>query len=229
MGLAALFNLEGKDFAAFVVAGLLGYFSASLVPPGIWAALTSILVSYHVFLAWLVITAEDKAGVSLPIHSTIATHLACLVIIIPPAFAGHFIPFFGILRYGIAGLAIFERGWLFTENRVQYKLEQPPATPIINDTAEDYREWLNYLAKQKPGSRKPGSSLKEEYGRWLLARAQNRPAVPPNESRPAADSAICETSGALSETISQAPLSADSTQSPLPFRPLDHSSSMVRE
>ncbi len=182
MGLLALFNLDGKDIAAFVVAGLLGYLSASLVPDGTWAALTSILVSYHLFLVWLVITAEDKAGVSLPILSTIATHLACLVLIVPPAFAGHFIPFFGILRYGIAGLAIFERGWLFTENSVQYRPEEPPATPIVTDTAEDYQEWLNYLAKQSPAFRKPGSSLKEEYGRWLLARAQNRPAVPSNDS-----------------------------------------------
>jgi hypothetical protein len=46
MGLAALFNLDGKDIAAFVIAGLLGFFSASLVPAGTWAVLTSILVSY---------------------------------------------------------------------------------------------------------------------------------------------------------------------------------------
>ena len=182
MGLATLFNLEGKDIAAFVVASLLGYLLASLMPAGTWAVLTSILVSYHLFLAWLVITAENRAGVSLPILSTIATHLACLVLIIPLALASRFIPFFGIFRYGIVGLAIFERGWLFTEDNVQYK--KPPATPIITDTAEDYQEWLNYLAKQSPASRKPGSSLKEEYGRWLLARAQNRPTVPSNDTQP---------------------------------------------
>jgi len=184
MGLAALFNLDGKDIAAFVVAGLLGYLSASLVPAGTWAVLTSILVSYHLFLAWLVITAEDKAGVSLPILPTIATHLACLVLIIPLALAHRFIPFFGIFRYGIVGLAIFERGWLFTEDSVQYRSEEPSAAPIVTDSAEDYQEWLNYLAKQSPASRKPGSSLKEEYGHWLLARAQNRPAVPSNDSQP---------------------------------------------
>lgn len=180
MGLAALFNLDGKDIAAFVVAGLLGYLSASFVPAGTWAVLTSILVSYHLFLAWLVITAENKAGVSLPIFSAITTHLACLVLIVPLGLAHRFIPFFGIFRYGIAGLAIFERGWLFTEDTVQYKSEEPPAP--VTDTAEDYQEWLNYLAKQSPASRKPGSSLKEEYSRWLLARAKNRPAVPSNDS-----------------------------------------------
>jgi hypothetical protein len=175
-----LFNLDGKDIAAFVVAGLLGYLSASLVPTGTWAVLTSILVSYHLFLVWLVITAEDKARVSLPIFSTIVTHLSCLVLIVPLGLAWHFIPFFGILRYGIAGMAIFERHWLFIEDKVQYKTEEPSAP--VTDTAEDYQEWLNYLAKQSPASRKPGSSLKEEYSRWLLARAQKRPAVPSNDS-----------------------------------------------
>jgi hypothetical protein len=185
MGLATLFNLEGKDIAAFVVASLLGYLSASLVPAGTWAVLTSIFVSYHLFLAWLVITAENRAGVSLPILSTIATHLACLVLIVPLGLAHRFIPFFGIFRYGIVGLAIFERGWLFTEDSVQYRSKEPSAAPIVTDSAEDYQEWLNYLAKQSPASRKPGSSLKEDYSRWLLARAQNRPAVPSSDSQSA--------------------------------------------
>ena len=182
MGLAALFNLDGKDIVAFMVAGLVGYISASVVPAGTWAILTSILVSYHLFLFWLVITAENRTGVSLPIFSTIATHLACLVLIIPLGLALRLIPFFGIFRYGIVGLAVFERGWLFTGDSVQVKSEETPATPLVTDSAEDYQEWLNYLAKQNPSARKPGSSLKEEYGRWLLARAQNRPAVPSNDS-----------------------------------------------
>jgi hypothetical protein len=179
MGFAAFLNLDGKDIAAFVVAALLGYLSSSLVPSGTWAVLTSILVSYHLFLAWLVITAEDRAGVSLPVFSTIATHLACLVIILLPALASHHFSFFGIFRYGIAALAIFERGWLFTGSNLQFNSQElTPATPIIADSAEDYQEWLRYLAKRNPASRKPGSSLKEEYAQWLLTRAQNPPAGP---------------------------------------------------
>ena len=184
MGLATLFNLDGKDIAAFVVASLLGYLSASLVPAGTWAVLTSILVSYHLFLAWLVITAENEAGVSLHIVSTIATHMACLVLIVPLGLAHRVIPFFGIFRYGIVGLAIFERGWLFTQDSVQFRSEDSPPTPIVTDSAEDYQEWLNYLAKQNPASRKPGSSLKEEYRRWLLARAQNQSTIPSSDSHP---------------------------------------------
>ena len=125
MGLAVLFNLDGKDIAAFVIAGLLGLFSASLVPAGTWAVLTSILVSYHLFLAWLVIMSENRARVSLHIFSTIVTHLACLVLIVPLGLARHFIPFFGILRYGIAGMAIFERHWLFTRTTSSTDLTSP--------------------------------------------------------------------------------------------------------
>ena len=66
MGLAALFNLDGKDIAAFVVAGLLGYLSASFGPAGTWAVLTSILVSYHLFLAWLVIPPKTKPASRFP-------------------------------------------------------------------------------------------------------------------------------------------------------------------
>jgi len=184
MGLAALFNLNGIDIVAFVVANLLGYLTASLVPPGTPAVLTSVLVSYHLFLFWLVITAENRASVTLPVFSTIATHLACLVLIVPLGGAHRLIPFFGIFRYGIVGLAIFERGWLFTEDKIQLKAEEPPPTPVVADNAEDYQEWLNYLAKQNPASRKPGSSLKEEYRSWLQARAQNRPTLPSNEIHP---------------------------------------------
>ena len=56
------------------------------------------------------------------------------------------------------------------------KREETPIGPvIITATADDFQEWQRYLSQQKPGSRKPGSSLKTEYEQWLLARPQNRP------------------------------------------------------
>lgn len=180
MGLMAWLNLEGKDVAAFVGACLIGYFAGSFLPEGAWAVYTSILVAYHAFLFWLVITAEHETGFSLPIASTILTHLACMVIILPLGMARHFLPFFGILRYGIASLAVFERGWLFSGkgSSAPKPQEAPTSQPIITASADDYQEWLRYLAQQKPGSRKIGSSLKAEYEQWLLARAASRSAQP---------------------------------------------------
>src|ERR1700738_5161081 len=152
MGFAAFLNLEGPDIAAFFASSLLGYLAGTLVPDGAPAVYTSILVSYHLFLAWLVIATEHKTGVSLPIASTIVTHLACLAIVIPLGMGRHYIPFFGIFRYAIASLAIFERGWLFSGKSQETKREEVPLTAaIITSTADDYQEWQRYLAQQKPG------------------------------------------------------------------------------
>jgi hypothetical protein len=176
MGLAVWLNLEGRDVVAFVFAGLLGFAAGRLVPPGAWAIYISILVSYHLFLGWLVMTSDRKAGVSLPVVSTIATHLAFLALILPIGIARHYIPFFGILRYCIAGLAVFERGWLFNgeESRPRTEVEVPSAAPVIAATGEDYQEWLGYLERRGPNAAKFGTSLKAEYEQWMLARSQKR-------------------------------------------------------
>ena len=182
MGLAAFLNLEGPDIAAFFAATILGYLAGAIVPPGPWSIYIAILVSYHLFLAWLVYSTEQKTGASLPIASTIVTHLACLAIVIPLSMGRSHIPFFGIFRYAIASLAIFERGWLFSGKigEPEPKLEEAPLpAAVIAATADDFQEWQRHLARQKPGSRKPGSSLKAEYEQWLLARARSRPTEPP--------------------------------------------------
>jgi hypothetical protein len=182
MGLISFLNLEGRDFAGFVLANLLGFLAGTLVPDGAWAIYTSILVAYHLFLAWLIILDEHKTGVSLPIVSTIVTHAACLVVVIPLGMGRHYIPFFGLFRYTIAGLALFERKWLFSEESSQPKpLAAPSTVPIPVDTAEDYQEWLHHLAQQKLGSRKLGSSLKAEYEQWLHARVNSRPTASAND------------------------------------------------
>jgi hypothetical protein len=178
MGLAAWLDLDGRDIAAFVVAGLLGYGAGRLVPAGWWAIYTSILVSYHLFLAWLVLSADQKAGLSLPIVSTIATHLACLTIVVALGLGRHLSPLFGLLRYGIAALAIFERGWLFSELSSKPKrVEDASAGPVITATAEDEQAWHRYLSQRKPGALKPGLSLRTEYEQWMLAREQSRSAA----------------------------------------------------
>jgi hypothetical protein len=114
MGLFTLLKMEGKDIAAFVLAGLFGYLVGSLIHEESWAVYTSILVSYHLFLGWLVLTADREPGFSLPVVSTILTHLACLALILTLGMGHNLVPFFGILRFGIAGLAIFECRWLFS-------------------------------------------------------------------------------------------------------------------
>jgi hypothetical protein len=171
MGLAAWLDLKNRDIAAFVISGILGFLVGTIFPAGPWAVYVPILVSYHLFLAWLVITAEHETGVSLPIVSTIMTHLACMAVIAFLGMGRHGIPLFGLLKYAIAGLALFERGWLFVKTKPK-ETPAPEATPVVTSSPEDYQEWMRLLAQRKPSSMPPGTSMKAEYEKWLLARAQ---------------------------------------------------------
>ena len=94
-------SFDGPDLLAFLVCAGIGYFIGSLVPAGAPSIYTTILVAYHLFLAWLILRVRSdsdegakKAGISLPIVHTLLTHAACLVVILAPVAAAlHSMPF----------------------------------------------------------------------------------------------------------------------------------------
>ncbi len=142
---------------------------------------------------------QKAAAISLPIGQTLLTHAACLAVILGTvATAAHKLSGVdaahgdvsapnpqGYVTYQVAkviagamaGFAIFERRWLFSsETALQpaRPIESAPSPVLQAATADDMREWQQYLAQRKAGSRRPGSSLKAEYEQWLLARQQAR-------------------------------------------------------
>jgi hypothetical protein len=170
----------------FALCSGLGYLLKLYLPEGAWATYVPILVTYHLFLVWLVFTADHKAGFSLPIFSTILTHLACLIVVVSLAVGRDFIPFFWLVRYCIPGIAPFETNWLFSGgrkdegDRVTSAGAAKRATAAA--TAEDYEEWLRYLQKRNPLSVKSGMTLKEEYEQFMVARIKSRPAIPSTDN-----------------------------------------------
>jgi len=94
-------GFDGPDLLAFLVCAGIGYFIGTLVPAGAPSIYTTILVAYHLFLAWLIFRVrgdsdegEKKAGISLPIVHTLLTHAACLAVILAPVAAAlHSMPF----------------------------------------------------------------------------------------------------------------------------------------
>jgi hypothetical protein len=203
------FGLKVSDVVAYMVSDILGIFVFFwLKPTSINLAITaSIFASFHFFLAWLVITADHETGFSLPIVSTIITHLSFLVVVYGcsalilalPAML-HLLPIYFLLFFPsgalsniialcIPGIAIFERYWLFSGGAKKKEVEPTPEavalaaeTAVVADaaTASDYDEWLQFVARQKPPFPKPGSSLKVEYERWLLAKSRSRAAASSN-------------------------------------------------
>ena len=170
----------------FLVCSALGFLAGQCVPAGAWSSFVSILVSYHLFLAWLVISAEHKTGLSLPIGSTILTHLACVSLVVVLGMGRNVIPFFGLIRIFIPALAPFECTWLFSANTAKLAEEKKKEIPVSAEekaaiasaiataTGDDQEAWLHYLAHRDPRLQKRGLSVKEEYEQWLVARVKSR-------------------------------------------------------
>lgn len=187
-----------KQFA-FVVCSLIGYLLAHYLPAGAWSAYAPILISYHLYLAFLVFTAEHKAGFSMPVFSTILTHSAFLALLIGLAVGRSFVPFFGLIRIFIPALAPFESMWLFSGGMPQKEVPQKsiaaPTAAASQDqstatgaapseaeyTADEHTAWMRYLATPRRAFRKPGLSVADEFKQWQAARAQYRAILAQNQ------------------------------------------------
>ena len=167
---------KGVRTLVYVLCAGLGYLAGHLFLTGVWAVFVSILVAYHLFLGFLVLTAEHKTGFSLPIVSTIMTHSACLVIIVCLGIGGRYVPFFGLIGLFVPALAPFECNWLFSSGKPEQvaKAAAPLNTAFAEANREDYAEWMSFVVKQKPPFPRPGSNLPAEYERWLNARNKGR-------------------------------------------------------
>lgn len=180
--------LFGKNLAAYLVCALIGFVIAFLLPTGWWSVFIYLLVTYHLYLGYHVLMAEHETGMSLPIFSTILTHVACVALVVCFALERGHIPFFGLIRYFVPALAPFEVKWLFSGNKAKKEVKVPvskekaaaaAAAIAATATADDYEEWLRYLARPDRPPRKPGMSVQDEYKQWLVARARARAGVAP--------------------------------------------------
>jgi hypothetical protein len=181
----------------FLLCAGLGYVIGHFFGDGPWVTYISMMVTYHLFLGFLVITAEKEASLAMPLGQTILSHAACLAVIIGLGMGRHAIPFFSIIRLFVPGLAPFEVNWLFGgDGKKKAALEAAIAGPVAapaspsaahhaaaapvaqtfyeTSTGEDYEEFLKLLyAGQRP-FRKPGITVKQEFELWLAARAKAR-------------------------------------------------------
>lgn len=108
-----LWFIRTTDWLALIVAGAIGYAAGLLAPTGWWSILISMLISYHVFLGWLVLTAKKKLEVMRPLSYAAMSHVACLVVIVSLGSGRIVVPHFDVVCCGVSVLAYFERDWLF--------------------------------------------------------------------------------------------------------------------
>jgi hypothetical protein len=186
--------------AIFLVCSGIGYLLGHYLPDP-WASYVSILVSYHLFLAFLLITAEHEPGFSFPpILSIVLTHTACLALLIGLAMGRRYVPILGLVRIFVPGLAPFECEWLFSAGKKKKVAAESEVTsqagakadvsvaasgttaaesaPAVEAapayTFDDHDDWLRYLGQTKRPFRKPGLSVGDEFKLWREARARSR-------------------------------------------------------
>jgi hypothetical protein len=108
-----LWFMKASNWLALIVAGAIGYLAGSSVPAGWWSIFTSMLLSYHLFLCWLVFSSKGKMGTVRSLSYAAMIHVACLVVIAAIGSGRIFVPHFDVVCCGVAVLAFFERDWLF--------------------------------------------------------------------------------------------------------------------
>ena len=164
---------------AFLVSVVIGFVIGHVLLQGAPAAYASILISYHLYLAYFIVAAERKAGFSMQVGPTILTHSAFLALLITLPYMRARVPLFGLISLLMPGLAPFEARWLFGGDRTS---EAPPAASAaaVNlqaATAEDHEAFREHLKQEYRPFRKPGRSIDEEFGFWLADRARKRAEV----------------------------------------------------
>jgi hypothetical protein len=196
----AWLDMEPIDGGALFVCDLLGFLAGLLFwPSRVLAFSAYMLVSYHLFLAWLLIRSDRKVGLSMHIVSTVVTHLACVLaacfcfmLAVSIGYGGLvFWSVFRVIRSAIficiPGLAAFERFWLFSGRAQKKEIPAAVVDPVAAAaiaaahaaaTGDDYEAWQQHLAQRHPLSRKPGTTLKDEYEQFMVARVKSRAAAP---------------------------------------------------
>lgn len=161
--------------AAYIISSLIGYGFGHYLLDGAAAAYASVLISYHLFLIFLVASAEHEHGISLPIFQTIVTHGAILALLVSLAYAREHIPLFSLISFLIPGLAPFEMKRLFgVKEQVTPAHEEESLHPMANANAEDHEEFLIYLRQEHRSFRKPGMTVDDEFKCWLADRMKKR-------------------------------------------------------
>jgi len=168
--------------AVFLICSGVGYLLGHYLPDP-WATYVSILVSYHLFLAWLVITAEHDAKFSMPVLQTIVTHGACLALLLGLAIGRRYVPFLGIVRMFVPALAPFECDWLFSGSRNRYgapkeTISPEPSASTAVASSSTASSSAAATSEPKAASEAPAAP-KEEYTAddhtaWLLYLAEPR-------------------------------------------------------
>lgn len=164
----------------FAVSSIIGLFIGVYLLPGAAGAYVSILVAYHLFLAFLIYLAEREKGLSLSIPLTVLMHLAVLLLLLAIAYLhGNHLPLFGFISFFVPALAPVESHFLFAGSGIaivkpDVTADLPPLPDDYEPTHDDTEAFKDYLRQKERTFRKRGLSIEDEFRLWLAARVHRQ-------------------------------------------------------
>ncbi len=161
---------------AYAVSSLIGFAVGHYLLYGAPAAFASVLVSYHLYLMFLVLSAQHHKALSLPVGQTFFTHLPFVVVLVGLPYMREQIPYFGLLSWLIPGLAPFETQWLFS-GQGQSQDGFAVNNALAKASSEDHQEFVQYLRGPRRRFKKPGATVDDEFRAWLAHRPRRRAAA----------------------------------------------------
>ena len=155
-----------------------GYAAGYFLPQGEWTPYVPLLVAYHLFLISLLVMLhigeEQKVGMSMSLPMTAISHLAFLGALIGVVFMRQYVPFFGLVRYLLPGIAPFEAKWLFEGKRKVSAVPEPAHLPP--GTTDDYTAFAEYMSGSNRRFARGGRGVHDEFVAWSADRAKRRAA-----------------------------------------------------
>lgn len=160
----------------FVLCSAVGALVGYAVPVGPWTPYLPLMVGYHLFLIYLLVSTalggDQKVGFSLSIAMTVITHAAFLAALVGLVMGRHYVPWFGIVRYFVPGLAPFEANWLF-QGATKRRPSEDERPRMPEATMDEYNEFLEYLRQPVRKFMQSDRDIHKEFASWLAARKKH--------------------------------------------------------
>jgi hypothetical protein len=153
-----------------VLGCMLSYVISRFIPDGPLAVYASLFLSYHLLLAFLVITHIQDKGATLNLVNAALTHGGFVVLLLVAGEAGAMLPYFFVWQFVLPALAYVEWNVLFSSKKKAQTAAAADAAS--NSTAEEYEEFIDYMRGNNRAFSRPGCSIRDEFNSWLAHRGK---------------------------------------------------------
>jgi hypothetical protein len=169
-------SISFMRFVAYLLCTAAGYAAGHYLPESAASPYVPLLVSYHLLLAYLVmqvlVTKDQKLGLSMPLPMAMISHLAFVGGMIGMVLGRQHVPLFGLLQYIVPGLAPFEVRWVFEGSKPRHVSVEPAHTPA--STEDEYADFLVYMKQGHRKFQRAGGGLNDEFAAWRHHREKKR-------------------------------------------------------